>query len=59
MYWVVGIKIGAESGHINVHPHALEQSEWSNAVEHAIELAQAMYPKERIEFEWVKEYNNA
>ena len=56
MYWVVGIKIGAEGGHVNVHPAALEQSKWSNAVEHAIELARAMYPNERIEFEWVKEY---
>lgn len=56
MYWVVGIKIGAEGGHANVHPAALEQSKWSNAVEHAIELARAMYPNERIEFEWVKEY---
>ena len=32
MYWEIGIKIGAESGQVTVHPAALQQSEWSNAV---------------------------
>ena len=41
MYWEVGIKIGAESGQVTVHPAALQESEWSNAVEHALEMATA------------------
>lgn len=56
MYWEVGIKIGAESGQVTVHPAALLESEWSNAVEHAMEMATALYPQQRIELEWVKEY---
>ena len=44
MYWEIGIKIGAESGQVTVHPAALQQSEWSNAVEHAMEMATALYP---------------
>tara|TARA_Y100000310_G_scaffold220387_1_gene221910 strand:+ start:2232 stop:2426 length:195 start_codon:yes stop_codon:yes gene_type:complete len=56
MYWEVGIKIGAESGQVTVHPAALLESEWSNAVEHALEMATALYPQQRIELEWVKEY---
>lgn len=58
MYWQVGIKIGQECGQVTVHPQALEQSEWSNAVEHAMEMAQALYPKHRIEFDYVKEYDS-
>ena len=56
MYWEVGIKIGAESGQVTVHPAALQESEWSNAVEHALEMATVLYPQQRIELEWVKEY---
>jgi len=59
MYWEVGIKIGNESGQVTVHPQALEQSEWSNAIEHAMEMAQSLYPKHKIEFDYVKEYDNA
>ena len=29
-----------------------------NAVEHALEMAQAMYPKHKIEFDYVKEYDS-
>ena len=58
MYWEVGIKIGAESGQVAVHPAALQESEWSNAVEHALEMATAMYPQQRIELEYVKEFDN-
>jgi len=58
MYWEVGIQIGAESGQVTVHPAALEQSEWSNAVEHVMEMAQALYPNLQIEFNYVKEYDN-
>ena len=57
MYWEVGIKIGAESGQVTVHPAALLESEWSNAVEHALEMATALYPRQRIELEWVKEFD--
>ena len=58
MYWEVGIKIGAESGQVTVHPDALQESVWDNAVEHALEMATAMYPQQRIELEWVKEFDN-
>jgi len=58
MYWEVGIQIGEESGQVTVHPAALEQSEWSNAVEHVMEMAQALYPNLQIEFNYVKEYDN-
>ena len=56
-YWQVGLKIGAESGQLNVHSDALEKSCYSNAIDHAIEMARAMHPTERIEFLYVKEYN--
>lgn len=56
MYWVVGFKVGAESGQLTVHPHTLESGDWKNAIEYALELAQEMHPSQRIEFEWVKEY---
>ena len=58
MYWEGGIKIGAESGQVTVHPAALQESEWSNAVEHALEMATVLYPRQRIELEWVKEFDN-
>ena len=58
MYWQIGIKIGAESGQVNVHPAALQESVWDNAVEHALEMATTLYPQQRIELEWVKEFNN-
>ena len=58
MYWEVGIKIGAESGQVTVHPAALQESAWDNAVEHAMEMATAMYPRQRIKLEWVKEFDN-
>ena len=57
MYWEVGIKIGAESGQVTVHPQALAESNYSNAIEHALEMATALYPKHRIEFEYIKEYD--
>ena len=57
MYWEVGIIIGAESGQGTVHPAALLESEWSNAVEHALEMATVLYPRQRIELEWVKEFD--
>ena len=58
MYWEVGIKIGAESGQVTVHPAALQESEWDNAVEHVMDMAAALYPQQRIELEWVKEFDN-
>ena len=50
MYWEVGLKIDSEAGQVTVHPAALEQSKWDNAMEHALEMAQALYPSKRIEF---------
>ena len=59
MYWEVGIKIGSERGIVNVHPQVLEDNEYTNAIEYVMEMAQAMYPKHKIEFEYIKEYDNA
>ena len=56
MYWVVGFKVGAESGQLTVHPHTLESGDWKNAIEYALEFAQVLHPSKRIEFEWIKEY---
>lgn len=56
MYWEVGIKIDDEAGQVTVHPQALEQSKWGNAMEHALEMATALYPNNRIEFLYIKEY---
>ncbi len=58
MYWEIGITIGNEQGSVNVHPAALEESNSANAIEHAIEMAQALYPNMRIELNYVKEYDN-
>ena len=57
MYWQVGLKIGSERGHVNVHPQTLEDSKYDNAIEHALEMTQALYPNHRVEFEYVKEYD--
>lgn len=59
MYWIVGIKIGGESGHVNVHPSTLEGGDWTNAIEYAMEMTQSLYPNHKIEFEYIKEYDNA
>jgi len=56
-YWQVGIKIGVESGQVNVHSDALPDASFEYAIEHAIETARAVHPTERIEFLYVKEYN--
>ena len=56
-YWQVGIKIGAESGQVNVHSDVLEDASWDYAIEHAMDTARAVHPTERIEFLYVKEYN--
>lgn len=57
MYWEVGITVGVESGRVNVHPQALEESGWKNAVEHVLDMAQALHPNKHIEFDYVKEYD--
>lgn len=56
-YWQVGLKIGAESGQVNVHSDALPDASWEYAIEHAIATARAVHPTERIEFLYVKEFN--
>ena len=56
-YWQVGIKIGAESGQVNVHSDALPDASWEYAIEHAMDTARAVHPTEKIEFLYVKEYN--
>lgn len=58
MYWIVGIKIGGESGHVNVHPSTLKSGGWTNAIEYAMEMTQSLYPNHKIEFEYIKEYDN-
>jgi len=56
-YWQKGLKIGAESGQLNVHSDALPDASWEYAIEHAMDTARAVHPTERIEFLYVKEYN--
>jgi len=51
------LKIGAESGQVNVHSDALPDASWEYAIEHAMDTARAVHPLERIEFLYVKEYN--
>jgi len=58
MYWEVGVTIGAERGRVNVHPATLKEAGWENAVEYALDMTQAMHPDARIEFDYVKEYDN-
>jgi hypothetical protein len=58
MYWQVGIKINQECGQVTVHPQALAQSRWTNAIEHVMEMAQALYPDAKVEFDYIKEYDN-
>ena len=57
MYWQVGMKINAESGHTTVHPASLEVSEWDSAVEYALEMARVAHPDAHIELEYIKEYD--
>jgi hypothetical protein len=51
MYWEVGIKMDGVSGVYNVHPQPLPESSWNHAVEHALDMAQALYPQAHIEHE--------
>jgi|TARA_R100000544_G_C2216315_1_gene54784 alpha-D-ribose 1-methylphosphonate 5-triphosphate synthase subunit PhnG len=51
------MKIGAESGQVNVHSDALPDATWQYAVEHAMQTARIINPIEKIEFLYVKEYN--
>ena len=57
MYWEVGIKMDGISGVYNVHPQPLDKTVWSSAVEHALDMAQALYPQSHIELEFVKEFD--
>ena len=57
MYWEVGISIDGVSGVYNVHPQPLEQPLWNHAVEHAMDMAQALYPDSHIEMEFVSSCN--
>jgi hypothetical protein len=41
---------------VNVHPQALEKSGYNYAIDHAIDMARAVYPKARIEFLFIEEY---
>ena len=56
-YWQVGIKIGAESGQVNVHSAALPDASWEYAIEHSMDTAQAVHPTEKIDFFIVNENN--
>jgi|TARA_R100000664_G_C2715017_1_gene110474 hypothetical protein len=56
MHWDVGIQIGEEHGQITVQPHQVKEGEWKSAVELALEMAQATHPNEKIEFLYVKEW---
>lgn len=56
MYWEVGIKMDGVSGVYNVHPQPLAESVWNHAVEHAMDMAQALYPNAHIELEFIKEF---
>ena len=58
MYWEIGISIDGVSGVYNVHPQPLEQSIWNHAVEHAMDMAQALYPNSCVERDFVKEFNS-
>ena len=51
------MRIGAESGQVNVHSDALPDASWEYAIEHAMDTARAVHPTEKIEFLYVKEYN--
>tara|TARA_E500000178_G_scaffold341258_1_gene384981 strand:- start:575 stop:736 length:162 start_codon:yes stop_codon:yes gene_type:complete len=53
---VVGISIDGNKGQVNVHPQALEKSGYNYAIDHAIDMARAVYPKARIEFTFIEEY---
>lgn len=57
--WEIGLTIGNESGQVTVHPQTLEEASWSHAVEHAIDMAQALYPNQRVELNYVKEFDDA
>ena len=59
MYWEVGIKMDGIGGVYDVHPQPLEQPIWNHAVEHALDMAQALYPDKHIELEFVKEFDSA
>jgi hypothetical protein len=59
MYWAVGMTVGLHQTEVNVHPAALSQSDWESAVEYALDMAQSLHPNERVEFDYVKEYDNA
>lgn len=59
MRWEVGLTVNGVEGVYHVLRQDLDISIWDNAVEHAMDVAQALYPDEHIELDFVKEYDDA
>ena len=57
MYWVVGMTVGVQDTAVNVHPASLSEHGWESAVEYAMEMTQSLYPNQRVELDYVKEYD--
>jgi hypothetical protein len=54
----VGLSVDNESGVVSVSDTILCDGTWEEAVETAMDMAQALYPDAKIEFDFCKEYDN-
>jgi len=54
----IGLSVDNESGVVSVSDTILSDGTWEEAVETAMDMAQALYPDAKIEFDFCKEYDN-
>ena len=53
----VGLSVDNESGVVSVSDTILSDGTWEEAVQTAMDMAQAIYPDAHIEFDFCKEYD--
>ena len=56
MHWEVGLQVGFEDRQITVYPYQLARSNYNDAVNLAIEITRNEFPQEKIELNYIREY---
>jgi len=56
MHWDVGVQIDEEHGQVTVQPSQIKEGGWKSAVELALAMTQELHPTKKIEFLYVKEW---
>lgn len=56
MFWEVGMDVGSTPWSMNVYRSQVTNRR--DAIEYALDIAEKIYPDQRISFNFVKEYDN-